>query len=286
MKAQPVLRIENTLLGEGPVWDYRRKELWWVDIENGLLHFYHPQKDRNRTYGIGQMVGAAIPCEKGGLILAMHHGLAFFNPDTEELNPIVDPESDLPGNRFNDAKCDPAGRLWAGTMAIDKPRNKVGSLYCLDSSLQVTKKLSDITVSNGLAWNRAADRMFYIDSETQIVWSFLFDLESGEIEKEADALKFERIIPDGMCIDENDNLWIAFYGSAMVCCFDPKTGEQLEQIDVPAKQTTSCAFGGESLDTLYITSSNRVEKSEWGGSLFAVKPGVKGRKANFFKYDE
>ena len=285
MNARPILNIENTLLGEGPVWDYRTQELWWVDIDNGLLHCYNPVQNNNRSYSLGQKIGAAIPCEQGGFIVALENGIAFYDSDTERLEVITDPENHLPVNRFNDAKCDPAGRLWAGTMMMEKPRKAIGSLYCLDTTLKLSKKLDGISISNGLAWNKANDRMYYIDTMQQKVQSFLFDLENGNIEKESDVLVFEDIYPDGMCIDENDNLWIAFYGSGLVRCYDPRTGKKLEQIDVLAKQTTSCAFGGKDLDTLYITSSNRVEKSEWGGALFAVKPGVRGRKANFFKYN-
>ena len=285
MKAELILKIENTLLGEGPVWDYRSQQLWWVDIPNGLLHCYDPQSRNSSSYAVGQMLGAAIPAEKGGFILAMHHGFSFFNPETKELTSIVDPESHLPNNRFNDAKCDPAGRLWGGTMMMTKPREVTGSLYCLDSSLQVTKKLTGITVSNGLAWTKAADKMYYIDTPTKVVQAFSYDVETGEIEKQADALKFDNISPDGMCIDENDNLWIAFYGASRVCCFNPNTGEQLAQIDVPAERTTSCAFGGENLDTLFITCARVDENDKWGGGLYTIKPGVRGLKANFFKYD-
>ncbi|MDA0196145.1 MAG: SMP-30/gluconolactonase/LRE family protein [Bacteroidetes bacterium] len=284
LKAEVVLQKPHTLLGEGPVWDYRNQELWWVDITNGLLHCYRPQNNTNRSYSIGQMVGAVIPCEKSELLLAMEHGFAFFDPQMEVLKPIFDPESHLPKNRFNDAKCDPAGRLWAGTMMINEPRDVEGSLYCLDSTLRVTKKLSGITVSNGLAWNKAADKMYYIDTSTQIVQAFSFDINTGNIEKQANALKFDKIFPDGMCIDENDHLWVAFYGASKVACFDPESGEQLAEIKVPARNTTSCAFGGEDLKTLYITSAKADANDKWGGNLFAVKPGVRGMKADFYQH--
>jgi len=283
MKAESVLQVPNTLLGEGPVWDYRSQELWWVDITNGLLHCYRPQNNSNQSYSIGQMVGGVIPCDKSGLILGMEHGFAFFDPQTETLEPIADPENHLPQNRFNDAKCDPAGRLWAGTMMIAEPRKKTGSLYCLDSTLLVIKKLSGITVSNGLAWNKAADKMYYIDTPTQIIQAFSFDISTGNIERLTNALTFDKVLPDGMCIDEDDHLWVAFYGASKVGCFDPETGQQLAEIEVPAQNTTSCAFGGEDLETLYITSARADENDKWGGNLFEVKPGVRGNKADFFK---
>ncbi len=281
MKAEPILHIKNTALGEGPVWDYRTGKLWWVNIPHGLIHHYDPKTGKNTTYSVGQMVGGAIPCKSGGLILAMQHGFAFFNPETGEMKNIIDPESHLPLNRFNDVKCDPKGRLWGGTMAINPPRDAVGALYCLDADLTLTKKVSDIKVSNGLAWTKAADKMFYIDTRQFKMMSFDYDLETGNIENQQDFLNFGSELPDGMTIDENDNLWAAFYLGGKVVCFDSRNGKILDQIDVPALCTTSCTFGGDDLDTLFITSGMK-EGDELGGALFAVKPGVKGRKADFF----
>ncbi|MDB4768925.1 SMP-30/gluconolactonase/LRE family protein [Saprospiraceae bacterium] len=282
MKVEPILKIENTLLGEGPVWNYKTQELLWVDIPNGLIHTCNLEKETRTTDAIGQMVGAAIPCDNGELLLAMQNGFAFFNPITKELQNISDPESDLPLNRFNDGKCDPAGRLWAGTMATNPPRDAVGSLYRMGSDLKVNKVLSDIKVSNGLAWTKAGDKMFYIDTRQFKMMSFDYDLATGEIENQQDFLVFEKDLPDGMTIDENDNLWVCFYLGGKVVCFDSKTGKQLDEIKIPALCTTSCTFGGENLDTLFITSGAK-EGDEFGGTLFAVQPGVKGRKLDFFK---
>jgi len=285
MKVEPIIKIENTILGEGPVWDYRTDELIWVDIPNGLIHSCNLENKTCTTDNIGQMVGAAIPCDNGHLLLAMQHGFAFFNSATKKLHHIADPESDLPRNRFNDGKCDPAGRLWAGTMSIDPPRDAVGSLYRLDNDLKVTKILSDIKVSNGLAWTMAANKMFYNDTRQNKMMSFDYDNESGDIENQQDFLVFDKELPDGMTIDENDNLWVCFYLGGKVVCYDSTTAKELQVIEVPAYCTTSCTFGGENLDTLYITTG-AYEKSDTGNTLFAVKPGVKGLKANFFKTNQ
>ncbi len=282
MKVEPVLRIKNTKLGEGPVWDYRNSELRWVDIPNGLIHSCNLENQTTHTDDIGQMVGAAVPCDNGNWILAMQHGFAFFNPITKELQNISDPESHLPFNRFNDGKCDPAGRLWAGTMSIDPPRDAVGSLYRVDADLSVKKMLSDIKVSNGLAWTKKADKMFYIDTRQFKMMSFDYDLETGNIENQQDFLVFDGELPDGMTIDENDNLWVCFYLGGKVVCYDSNTGKELEVIRVPAMCTTCCTFGGEHLDTLFITTGAK-EGDEFGGTLFAVQPGVKGMKVDLFK---
>lgn len=283
MNAALILHIEGTLLGEGPVWNHRQQVLHWVDIPRGLIHTYDPQTDTNESVQLDRMVGAAIPCEHSEeMILATQHGFAFFDPATEALYPITDPEADKPLNRFNDGKCDPAGRLWAGTMAIDPPRGPVGGLYRLNTDLGLTQQLTDIVVSNGLAWTKAHDRMFYIDTRQFKMMSFDFDNETGSISNQQDFLTFEDDLPDGMCIDENDNLWVAFYLGGKVVCYDSTTGKALEQITVPARCTTSCCFGGPDLDTLYITSGAKADDPLAGG-LFAVQPGVKGLPSVFFQ---
>ncbi|MFT4972242.1 MAG: sugar lactone lactonase YvrE [Saprospiraceae bacterium] len=168
MQAEKVLHIPNTQLGEGPVWDYRNNILYWVDIMNGLLHGFDPKNGSHHSHKFDQYLGAAVPCEDGQFILAMQHGFALFNPITKKLQPIANPESDLPNNRFNDGKCDPAGRFWAGTMAMPGGP-PTGSFYCLNNDLKVEKKLTNIHISNGLDWTTDGQKLYYIDTLTHKV---------------------------------------------------------------------------------------------------------------------
>lgn len=287
MKAELILDAKAAV-GEGPVWDYRKSILYWIDILQGNLHVYDPHSDTDVVHELGQLVGAAVPRKEEGLVMALQQGFAFYNDATKTLTMLHDPEADLPGNRFNDGKCDPAGRFWAGTMEHDEKENALGSLYCLYHDLNVGKKLSGLYVSNGMAWSSDQTKMYFIDTLTYKVQCFAYDLSTGEIEFERDAVKIdpEKLgAPDGMTIDAEDNLWVAMYDGGKVCCFDPNTGKLLEQIEVPAKKSSSCTFGGEDLDTLYITSIARgtdPETDPQAGGLFAIKPGVKGVRADFF----
>lgn len=283
MKAALILHIPDTRLGEGPVWDAHSRRLWWVDILNGRIHAFDPDRRENRTYDIGEYVGALALRQSGGLLLALASGFAFYDPEQAQLTPIADPEADRPGNRFNDGKCDPAGRFWAGTMDHAEQAAS-GSLYCLDpDGMAITRYLEGIRISNGLAWTKEEDRFYYIDSPTRKVQAFHYDRRSANIEYDRDVLTFDPAFgfPDGMCIDEEDQLWIAFYGGAKVRRFDPERGRQTWQIDVPAQCPTSCCFGGNNLETLYITSAAR-EGDPLGGGLFAVKPGLRGVKTALF----
>lgn len=283
MKAESIFKYPNTLLGEGPVWDQQRQSLWWVDIEQGTLNELKPNIKSNRVFKLGQMVGAAALKAQGGLILALQNGFASFDPDHNLLEMLEPVESDLPANRFNDGKCDPAGRFWAGTMEID-PINPAGNLYFFcPNRMKSEKKLDNIYISNGLAWTKDHSLMYYIDSLTYKVKGYRYVKETGEIKFQRDVLTLDKSlgIPDGMTIDENNNLWIAFYDGAKVCCFNPLTGVLLDQIDVAAQRPTSCTFGGTNLDTLYITTAAK-ENDPFGGAIFAAKPGVRGLLPHLF----
>jgi len=284
MTVELLLHIPDTELGEGPVWDPRTQMLWWVDILKGRLHGLDPATDTTQTYEMGQYLGAAVPRESGGFMLALQRGLATYDPGSNTLKMLHDPEPDKPENRFNDGKVDPAGRFWAGTMEID-PQNPNGSLYCLHPGTnKVEVKRTGVYISNGLAWTQDQQTFYYIDSLTFKLVAFDYEVSTGVISGERDAIVFDRDLgtPDGMAIDKDDNLWIAFYEGAKIACFDPRTGKQLDQVDVPAHRTTSCAFGGENLDTLYITSAAKGG-DPFGGGLFIAQPGVSGPPITYYK---
>ena len=120
----------DALLGEGPVWDSRTQQLYWVDIEGYKVHCYNPATRAHRAIDVGEYVGSAAIRASGGLVLALKSGFASLDLETEKLAPIADAEAHLPGNRFNDGKCDPAGRFWAGSLgAIFLPRGRVQRVH-------------------------------------------------------------------------------------------------------------------------------------------------------------
>ncbi|MEM6631060.1 MAG: SMP-30/gluconolactonase/LRE family protein [Bacteroidota bacterium] len=270
-------------LSEGPVWDHRTSLLWWVDIHDKKLYRYNPETGNHTPFSIDQYVGAAVLRSEKGLVLALERGFYLFDEETGSLSHLSDPEPDLPSNRFNDGKVDPGGTFWAGTM--DNSEQAIsGSLYSLEpQTLTFAKAFSGVSISNGLAWTADSNTFYYIDSPTQRVDGFDFDLASGILSKRREVLRFEQSFgtPDGMCIDTEDNLWIAFWEGSKVACFDPRTGKQLAQIDIPTQRITSCCFGGAEMDTLFITSAAK-EGDSLGGAIFSAKPGVTGPPTNFF----
>ncbi|MEM9282668.1 MAG: SMP-30/gluconolactonase/LRE family protein [Verrucomicrobiota bacterium] len=263
--------------GEGPLW-YEGKVVY-VDIEGHLIQSLDPVTGDEESWDVGERVGFVVPRASGGFLMGGDNGLAFFDPATREKTPIVDPEPDKkPDNRFNDGKCDPAGRVWAGTISTVKKEGDA-TLYRLDTELALTAQFPKVTNSNGLCWTGDAATMYYIDTPSKKVRAFDFDNATGEISNERVAIDTSDLegSPDGMTIDENDHVWIAFCRGGCVRCFEPETGKVLDTIELPTGCPTSCAFGGEKFETLYITTGRLADaEEEEAGMLFAVKPGVRG----------
>jgi len=276
-------------LGEGPVWDEVNQKLWWVDILSGKLYKYDPATAMNLSFDIGEHIGAAALRKNGGLAMALNSGFYFFDERSEEKTPVSDPEYHLPGNRFNDGKCDPNGRFWAGTLNYDLA-NAAGSLYCLNPDLTVEKKLTGITISNGLAWNGLGDKFFFIDTPTGDICSFQYDKESGDISSRSVITHIYKKsgYPDGMTIDTDDKLWVALYGGGKVIQINPKNGKIEFEIQLPVPKPTSCTFGGKDLNKLYITTCREhmtredLKKFPESGSLFRADLPFRGLPVHRF----
>ncbi|MEI7928745.1 MAG: SMP-30/gluconolactonase/LRE family protein [Verrucomicrobiales bacterium] len=268
--------------GEGPIW--WRNALYYVDIEDQRVHRYDPASGEERSWEVGQRVGTVVPREAGGLVFAGDHGLFFLDEETGALTPIADPEPDKPDNRFNDGKCSPDGRFFAGTISLVK---KTGDarLYRLDPDLSLHEVFGPVTNSNGIAWSGDGKTAYYIDTPRREVLAF--DYENGHLRNPRTAFSTEAIegSADGMTIDADDHLWVAFCHGACVVCFDPATGNELQRVELPCLETTACAFGGPGLADLYVTTG--IHKSvveEHAGRLLLVRGlGVCGVPACAFR---
>ena len=277
-------------LGEGPSWDGKNQLLYWVDILSKKVCIFNPKTEENREIHLEQMASAVVPRESGGLVLSMENGFYFLDTNTEELTPITDPESHLPLNRFNDGKCDPKGRFWAGSMHLEELEGE-GSLYVLDTDLQTTKKIDETTISNGLAWSPDNQYFYFTDTPTMKIVRYEYNLHTGEIKNPEPVIHFPESegYPDGMTIDGEGMLWIAHWSGNRVSRWNPETGEQILSINIPALNVTSCTFGGEDLSELYITTARKgmteeeLEKFPLSGGVFRVKVGIHGAPTYTFK---
>ena len=269
--------------GEGPIW--WQNKLIYVDIEGHALVELDTESGLEKVYPMGERIGTVVPRASGGYLCAGDSGIYCFDPVSGERRNLADPEAEKrPDNRFNDGKCDSAGRFWAGTISTVKKTGDA-KLYCLDTSGALHTKIPGVTNSNGLCWNAAADTMYYIDTPTRQIRAYAFDNAAGTIGKGKVAIDTAAAgydsSPDGMTIDAEDKVWVAFCHGGCVVRFDPGSGEKLQQVDLPCVETTACAFGGPELNRLFVTTGIPKSKVEPdAGKVFVIDGlGVKGVKA-------
>ena len=278
-------------LAEGPCWWAEKQVLLWVDIEASRIGLFDPQTGRNHFLHLPAHVGAVVPTSAGDLLLATATGFLRLDPSTEAVTLLSDPEADRPGNRFNDGKCDPWGRFWAGTMAYDfEPL--AGALWRVNADFSCVRQRQGFTISNGLAWSQDRGTLYLIDSPTLNVLAFPLT-NSGEIAGEPSICvhipEDWDAVPDGMCMDAEGMLWIALFGGGCVTRWDPVSGQRLERLALPCRQVTSCCFGGPHLDQLFITTARRemdaaaIKAEPLAGGLFQADVGVKGVPADCFQ---
>lgn len=263
--------------GEGPLW--HRDRLLYVDIEGHKILSFDPRTGAEKIWDVGERVGTVVARKGGGLAFAGDNGISFLDEVSGKVTAIADPESDIPHNRFNDGKCDPAGRFWAGTMHLGPKREPTGSLYCMERDRSITKKFGPVTVSNGILWTRNSRTMFYIDSPRKNILAFDFSAAHGAISNERVALDTSPYagVPDGMAIDTEDRLWVAFCHGSHVRCFETRTWKCEAEIPFPVREVTACAFGGADMQDLYVTTGVPGDNAEpLAGRLFVTRPGATG----------
>jgi len=287
---QAELEFETmALLGEGAFWNHKTKELYWVDIEDKKFNIYNPSSVTNRSISMPSLIGTVVPYSENEAIVALLDGIYKVDLQTEELSILSDVESNMPENRFNDGKCDPNGNLWVGSMHFGQSRPNA-SVYKINEQGETVKMIDSVTISNGIVWTKDAKTMYYIDTPTGNIMAYDYDGKSSTISNGRIAVEVskEHGFPDGMAIDENDMLWVGMWNGNSVAHFDPKSGKLVSKVLVPAHNVTSCAFGGDNYDILYITTSSLDMTEEeqksfpMAGSIFKAKPGVKGVKSCFF----
>ncbi|WP_026809426.1 SMP-30/gluconolactonase/LRE family protein [Arenibacter latericius] len=291
MKSVDVVCDHKSELGEGPVWDESKGVICWIDILNGHIHEWSIENKVLNTIKVDQMIGAVTITDDEQYLAALQHGFAFVNRKNGALQIIADPEDHLSENRFNDGKCDPAGRFWAGTMPLSEDKAS-GSLYVLNKDRSIDKKEDNITISNGLAWDVKEKAFYYIDTPTLKVVRYDYDMSTGTITNKRTIIHVPKAagFPDGMTIDREGMLWIAHWGGWQVTRWNPNTGEMLTSFKLPVSNVTSCAFGGNFLNDLYITSAKKglsdeeLKQQPLAGSLFVIPNcGYTGLVANKYK---
>jgi len=277
-----VFAQQEDLLGEGPMWSAGEQALYWIDIARKRLHRKTLLGERAQ-WNLPGRPGCVEQLAAGGLALILDEGVHSFDPYTGAIR-LISPVSLAPGSRFNEGKADPRGRLWFGSMQDNFGPNDtaipierfLGSLFCLDDRGKITVMEQNIGISNTLAWAPDQTRFYFADSLLNRIFAYEYDADTGRIAHK--RLFFEAPglgVPDGSAIDIDGCLWNARWGAGRVLRITPD-GRIDRQIEVPALQTSSCAFGGPNLDTLFITSARigmtpeAFTESPLSGSVFAI----------------
>jgi len=274
-------------LGEGPRWDAATRRLLWVDIDAAALHLFDPSRDDDRAIPLGNRVGAASPTEAGGVLVALADRLAVVDLDDESVRTLVEiPHGD--GLRLNDGACDPTGRFWVGSMALDYATG-AGALYRYSRADGLERVLDDVTLSNGLGWSPDGETMYYVDSMTYRIDRLDFDASTGAVSDRRPFVAIERGagIPDGLAVDREGGIWVALWGRGALRRYLP-SGELERVLAVPTDNVTACCFGGDDGRSLYVTTASvdldaeRRRRQPLAGSVFVTEVDVSGPPAQPF----
>jgi sugar lactone lactonase YvrE len=267
-------------VAEGPVWDAAHSRLVWTDIPGEVIHVTDPVSRADTSVGVGGRAGAVVLRSSGGFVLAMENEFVVTGCELGDVEARVSVTDD-PRFRFNDGKCDPAGRFFAGLAGTDG-RWATAALYRLDTDLTAHEVVPGVSCSNGIGWSPDGSTMYYVDTPTYRVDVFDFDLATGT---PTNRRTFAEIAdgygrPDGLCVDAEGCVWVAIWGGYEVRRYSP-SGELIGAIPLPVSLVSSVAFGGPDLDVLYITSASdlpkaRLAEQPHAGAVFATRPGGRG----------
>jgi sugar lactone lactonase YvrE len=278
---------KRSVLGEGPIWRPRENSLYWIDLKAPAIYCFDVITRQNRQVpaALGKTIGGMVFARDGRMIVVDAEGVHVLNTSGHR-NLLVNPESDQVGNAFNDAKCDPKGRLWSGTADIGETRQS-GSLYVIEGQGRTTGRVrridSGIICSNGPAFAPDGRRAYFTDSFAQEIYCYDVDLDTGLIGERKSFFRCapEAGYPDGMTVDSEGYLWCCNWDGWSVTRYT-QNGEIDRVLKVPVPRPTSVCFGGPRMDQLFITSASdglsadQLREAPLSGSLFVCEPGVKG----------
>jgi len=266
------VRAEATL-GEGPTWDAAAGRLIWIDILGARVNRLDLTSGRVDDWSMPDTIGWLIEREQGGFVAGLGRAFVALSFDPLVIETIAAPEPERGGNRFNDAKADAAGRIWAGSMpfSCDRPS---GAFYRLDPDGRTTRIEDGYTIPNGPAIGDG----FLFHTDTALDTIFRIEIhDDGSLGPRRPFITFERDWghPDGMTLDAEGGLWVACWGGGRVIRFAPD-GKVERMIALPASQISNCAFGGAQLDRLFLSSAAVGVDEPHAGSLFEIDPGTRG----------
>lgn len=283
----------NAILGEGPVWDWRSNDLFWIDIRRMQVFRRNHTAGQTGQWVLPERLGCvALTRDPGQLLVTAGTKILLMNLSNGKTEELANPEPDRPTYRFNDGAVDAQGRLWLSTMMDDfhsPPRFSGGRLYRFEQGRPIALIADNYQLANGIGWSPDCRRMYINDTAAMITYAFDYDLDSGAASNRR-ALITHRIeggLPDGLSVDEQGNIWIAMWDGYCLNKYTPD-GALLQTVSMPVRRPSSMTFGAPQLDRLLITSattgfeSDDYRDSPLAGGLFSVRVNTTGRRAHLF----
>lgn len=292
MVSQPVQNVlaARSRLGECPVWDADRQQLFWVDVYNHRVHQFDPITGQDRYFDVGDVVSAIALADQNQfqnqLLMALGNRLAVLHLQTGEVASLYQVEFPRPNTRFNDGKCDAKGRFWIGSISEATGQ---AALYRYDPDGSMHIMETGLTISNGLGWSPDGSTFYLTDSAQHQIYAYDFEIEAGAIcnRQVLIDLSHESVEPDGLAIDSQGNLWSALWNGWCIACFNP-SGEEILRVKMPVQRPTSLTFAGVNLTELYITSASvglsqqEIQQGFYAGDLFRLATHVSGMTTQRF----
>ncbi len=275
------------LLGECPLWHPDEASLYWIDIAGFAVHRFHPKSGHHSLWLLPSEPGCIARSARGGLVVAMRSGLAILDTSSGTLTPFADAPYDATKIRFNDGRCDAAGRLWIGTLY--EPRDRpAGSLFCVERGT-IRDVYKPVTVSNGVAFSIDNRTLYHADTSAHRINAYEFDLAKGQLGRGRLLKQFATDKandyggrPDGAAVDSEGAYWCAMYEGGRLIRLSPN-GETLQEVLLPVRCPTMVAFGGPDLRTVYITtvrhkrSNAELKQYPLSGYLLSLRVDIPGR---------
>ena len=268
-------------LGEGTLWVKEHNSIYFVDIKKKNICSFNIKNKKKKIIKVNKEIGFLAHIQKNIFILGLQGELRIVDLKSKRKIKSIIVEKNLKLNRINDGKTDQSGRLWFGTMDNLERNINRGALYCVDKNLEIKKIDKNYMITNGPAFIN--DKNFYhTDSRKKRIYKIKVDKNLNILNKKIfKKFKIKDGSPDGMTLDNKNNLWVGHYNGACISVFN-KSGKRIHKIDLPAKNITNCAFGGKNNSELFITSATKsmskldLKKYNYSGSLFIIKTNMKG----------
>jgi sugar lactone lactonase YvrE len=276
-----------SVLGESPLWDDAKQCLYWIDIGLPILNCLNIVTGEYTSVATPSPLCSIVLCKNGDLLATMGQQFVFFRQPDFRMDFICTLNLVDKNIVLNDGKCDAHGRFWVGTRDTLQTR-PVSALYLFNESAQPEPIIENLIVSNGLGWSPDNKTFYLTDSIKKTIYKHPYELDKGLIGAGDIFIQVheESIFPDGLAIDEEENIWVAMWGAGKIICYQ-KNGDILHSISLPAKNITSCCFGGKDFKTLYITSANidfhgNTNLGKNAGCIFAVDVPIRGFGAHYY----